>query len=338
MAKKALNKWTAPKSVAPEKIIQFGEGNFLRAFVDWIVWNMNAKTNFNGSVAVVQPIDKGMVEWLNGQDCLYHVNLQGRLDGKAVNSLERIDVISRALNPYTQNWAFMALAEQPEIRFVISNTTEAGIQYVKGENTFPAKVLRLLRARFAAKLPGLVFIPCELIEHNGDNLKAKVRLRWYGRREELGGEVRLFVEVKRRIGAARRKERLDTVVPAAWIADTPLDDPSFPAFLARQAERLGEPLGPAWSPVCRIVYDRLRYDDPLGGSRVALDWNIRADRFNESRFPWAVPVALDEMVCEFKNPGGIPPAWAEEMVRAGLRLRSFSKYGECMQRLSAGTP
>ncbi|MBR6304502.1 MAG: tagaturonate reductase, partial [Paludibacteraceae bacterium] len=87
MAKKALNKWTAPKSVAPEKIIQFGEGNFLRAFVDWIVWNMNAKTNFNGSVAVVQPIEKGMVEWLNGQDCLYHVNLQGRLDGKAVNSL-----------------------------------------------------------------------------------------------------------------------------------------------------------------------------------------------------------------------------------------------------------
>ena len=57
MAKKALNKWTAPKSVAPEKIIQFGEGNFLRAFVDWIVWNMNAKTNFNGSVAVVQPIE-----------------------------------------------------------------------------------------------------------------------------------------------------------------------------------------------------------------------------------------------------------------------------------------
>ena len=171
---------------------------------------------------------------------------------------------------------------------------------------------------------------------NGDNLKTKVRLRWYGRREELGGEVRLFVELKRRVGSARSKERLDTVVPADWIADTPLDDPSFPAFLARQAERLGEPLGPAWSPVCRIVYDRLRYDDPLGGSRVALDWNIRADRFNESRFPWAVPVALDEMVCEFKNPGGIPPAWAEEMVRAGLRLRSFSKYGECMARLCEG--
>ena len=111
---KPLNKNFAPKSVMPEKVIQFGEGNFLRAFVDWIIWNMDQKTNFNGSVVVVQPIDKGMVEWLNGQDCLYHVNLQGRENGKPVNSLERIDVISRALNPYSQNDAFMALADQPE--------------------------------------------------------------------------------------------------------------------------------------------------------------------------------------------------------------------------------
>ena len=154
MAKKALNKWTAPKSVAPERIIQFGEGNFLRAFVDWIVWNMNAKTNFNGSVAVVQPIDKGMVEWLNGQDCLYHVNLQGRLKGEAVNSLERIDVISRALNPYTQNWAYTALAEQPEIRFVISNTPEAGITFDPSckfadapASSYPGKLVQLLFRR-----------------------------------------------------------------------------------------------------------------------------------------------------------------------------------------------
>ena len=114
---KALNKQTAPKSVAPERIIQFGEGNFLRAFVDWIVYNMNQKTDFNGSVVVVQPIEKGMAEWLNGQDCLYHVNLQGRLNGEAVNSLTRIDCISRALNPYSQNSAFMALADQPRNPF-----------------------------------------------------------------------------------------------------------------------------------------------------------------------------------------------------------------------------
>ena len=118
---KALNKRTAPKSVAPEKIIQFGEGNFLRAFVDWIVWNMNKKTDFNGSVVVVQPLAGGMVDWLNGQDCLYHVNLQGKENGQAINTLDRIDVISRALNPYSQNQAFMALAEQP--RCVSSSLT-----------------------------------------------------------------------------------------------------------------------------------------------------------------------------------------------------------------------
>ena len=74
---KALNKETAHKTMRPEKVIQFGEGNFLRAFVDWIIFNMNEKTDFNGSVVVVQPIEKGMIDMLNGQDCLYHVNLQG---------------------------------------------------------------------------------------------------------------------------------------------------------------------------------------------------------------------------------------------------------------------
>ena len=151
----ALNKRTAPKSVMPEKIIQFGEGNFLRAFVDWIIYNMNQKTDFNGSVVVVQPIEKGMVDWLNGQDCLYHVNLQGLDEGKPVNSLTRIDVISRALNPYTQNQAFMALADQPEIRFVISNTTEAGIAFDPSckledapASSYPGKLVQLLYRRY----------------------------------------------------------------------------------------------------------------------------------------------------------------------------------------------
>ena len=96
---KSLNKRTAPKSVAPEKIIQFGEGNFLRAFVDWIIWNMNQKTDFNGSVVVVQPFERGMVDCPNEQDGLYHVNLQGKENGKPVNTLTRIDVISRDPHP-----------------------------------------------------------------------------------------------------------------------------------------------------------------------------------------------------------------------------------------------
>ena len=175
MAKlKELNKRTAPKSVMPEKIIQFGEGNFLRAFVDWIVWNMDQKTDFNGSVVVVQPIEKGMVDWLNGQDCLYHVNLQGRLNGEAVNSLTRIDVISRALNPYSQNWAYMALADQPEIRFVISNTTEAGIAFDPTcklsdapASSYPGKLVQLLYRRYQTfngdPKKGLIIMPSTAI-------------------------------------------------------------------------------------------------------------------------------------------------------------------------------
>lgn len=203
--KKALNKWTAPKSVAPERIIQFGEGNFLRAFVDWIIWNMNAKTNFNGSVVVVQPIDKGMVEWLNGQDCLYHVNLQGRLNGEPVNSLERIDVISRALNPYSQNAAFMALAEQPDIRFIISNTTEAGITFDPSckftdapAGAYPGKLVQLLYRRYktfnGCPSKGLILMPCELIFLNGHHLKECIYQYIELWKEDLGADYEGFKE------------------------------------------------------------------------------------------------------------------------------------------------
>ena len=203
--KKALNKWTAPKRVAPERIIQFGEGNFLRAFVDWIIWNMNAKTNFNGSVVVVQPIDKGMVEWLNGQDCLYHVNLQGRLNGEPVNSLERIDVISRALNPYSQNAAFMALAEQPDIRFIISNTTEAGITFDPSckftdapASAYPGKLVQLLYRRYktfnGCPSKGLILMPCELIFLNGHHLKECIYQYIELWKEDLGADYEGFKE------------------------------------------------------------------------------------------------------------------------------------------------
>lgn len=103
---KELNEKTAGKMLHPERVIQFGEGNFLRAFVDWIIQKMNENVNFNSSVVVVQPIDRGMVDMLNAQDCLYHVNLQGLDKGEKVNSLTRIDVISRALNPYADFSAF----------------------------------------------------------------------------------------------------------------------------------------------------------------------------------------------------------------------------------------
>lgn len=179
---KALNKETAQKTIRPEKVIQFGEGNFLRAFVDWIIFNMNEQTDFNGSVVVVQPIEKGMIDMLNGQDCLYHVNLQGLDGGKPVNSLTRIDVISRALNAYTQFDEFMKLAEQPEMRFVISNTTEAGIAFDptckltdEPASSYPGKLTQLLYRRYehfkGDMTKGLIVFPCELIFLNGHKLK-----------------------------------------------------------------------------------------------------------------------------------------------------------------------
>lgn len=202
---KALNKRTAPKSVAPERIIQFGEGNFLRCFVDWIVYNMNQKTDFNSSVVVVQPIEHGMVDWLNGQDCLYHVNLQGRLNGEVVNSLTRIDCISRALNPYTQHQAFMSLADQPEMRFVISNTTEAGIAFDPAcmlsdtpASSYPGKLTQLLYRRFQTfkgdKSKGLIIMPCELIFLNGHHLKECIYKYIDLWQEDLGKDYAKFRE------------------------------------------------------------------------------------------------------------------------------------------------
>ncbi len=202
---KNLNKQTAPKSVAPERIIQFGEGNFLRAFVDWIIWHMNQRTDFNASVVVVQPIELGMTDVLNGQDCLYHVNLQGLENGKPVDSMTRIDCISRALNPYRQFQAFMLLAEQPEMRFVISNTTEAGIAFDPAcrlndspASSFPAKLTQFLYRRFCAfgghPERGMIIIPCELIFLNGHHLRKCVLEYIDLWKEDLGTDYAAFRE------------------------------------------------------------------------------------------------------------------------------------------------
>ncbi|MBQ5913620.1 MAG: tagaturonate reductase [Alistipes sp.] len=182
---KTLNSKNAPKAIRTERIIQFGEGNFLRAFVDWIISNMNEKTDFNSSVVVVQPIEKGMIDALNAQDGLYHVNLQGLSNGEVINSLRMIDVISRALSPYQDFDAFLSLAEQPEMRFVISNTTEAGINFDPScklddapASSYPGKLTQLLYHRFkhfaGDPAKGLIIFPCELIFLNGHKLKETI--------------------------------------------------------------------------------------------------------------------------------------------------------------------
>ncbi|TWV13004.1 tagaturonate reductase [Bacteroidaceae bacterium HV4-6-C5C] len=198
---KALNKQTALKKQHPERVIQFGEGNFLRAFVDWIIYNMNQKAGFDSSVVVVQPIERGMVDMLNAQDNLYHVNLQGLDKGETINSLTLIDVISRSLNPYSENDEFMKLADQPEIRFVISNTTEAGIAFDssckltdKPASSYPGKLTQLLYRRYKTfngdKTKGLMIFPCELIFLNGHKLKETIYQ--YIELWQLGDEFRTW--------------------------------------------------------------------------------------------------------------------------------------------------
>jgi len=165
----------------PEKVLQFGEGNFLRCFVDWMFHQLNRKKDFNGSVVVVQPIDKGMVNLLNEQDGLYTIYLRGLKNGKAESEHEVIDVISRGINAYEDFQSYLKTAEQGEIRYVISNTTEAGIAYDDNDkatdappNSYPAKLAVWLHHRYktfngdASK--GVHIIPCELIEKNAENL------------------------------------------------------------------------------------------------------------------------------------------------------------------------
>lgn len=203
---KVLNKLTAPKSVAPERIIQFGEGNFLRAFVDWILKNMNETTDFNSSVVVLQGTkDDFAMKLLAAQDYLYHVNLQGRLDGEVINSFKRIDVISRGLVPWGQWDAILGLAVQSEIRFVISNTTEAGITFDAEckftdapASSYPGKLTQMLFKRYkafnGAKDKGLIIMPCELIFENGHHLKECINKYIELWKDDFGADYEGFKE------------------------------------------------------------------------------------------------------------------------------------------------
>ncbi|WP_088042575.1 tagaturonate reductase [Bacillus sp. EAC] len=168
--------------IYPERILQFGEGNFLRAFVDWQVQVLNEKTDFNGSVVVVQPRGSEKIERLNNQDGLFTLYLQGIKDGCPVSEHIVIDSISRGINLFTDYQAYIELSAQEELRFIISNTTEAGIAYDPKDKledlpqkSFPGKLTAFLYHRFQAfsgdPKRGCVIIPCELIENNGKVLK-----------------------------------------------------------------------------------------------------------------------------------------------------------------------
>ena len=161
-----------------ETAIQFGEGGFLRGFVDYFFQKLKDQNLFDGSVVIVQPIEKGMCEMLEKQNCEYNLFLRGIDNGQVVNEHTHIDVISRCVNPYTDNAAYMALAENPDFRFIVSNTTEAGIQIVADNKfedapakSFPGKLTQLLYKRFQLGLKGFIILSCELIDHNGEELE-----------------------------------------------------------------------------------------------------------------------------------------------------------------------
>ncbi len=166
----------------PIKVVQFGEGNFLRAFVDFVIDKLNKEANFNAGVAVVQPLAKGLIDMLDEQDGLYNLFMKGVKQGKEIQEQRTISCIQKGINPYFDYNEYLQLAEEESLEFIISNTTEAGIAYDKTDtlegaphNSFPAKLTALLYRRFkhftGDSAKGLTIIPCELINYNADTLK-----------------------------------------------------------------------------------------------------------------------------------------------------------------------
>ena len=163
---------------APEKVLQFGEGNFLRAFVDYFIDMMNEKGGFNGKVVLAQPIAPGLADMINEQEGLYTLFLRGRENGEQVNNKRVISCVSRCINPYNDYRALLDCAKNPDLRFLVSNTTEAGIVFdpeCKAEDappsSFPAKMTQFLYERWKLGGKGFIILSCELIDHNGDELK-----------------------------------------------------------------------------------------------------------------------------------------------------------------------
>ena len=179
---KELNRTNYQTTIRPIKILQFGEGNFLRAFIDWFIQKLNDETNFNGNVAVIQPLSQGRIDAIAKQDGLYTLLLEGIQNQKLVRELKIIDVIQDYINPYTNYEQFLSYASSSDLQFIISNTTEAGIAYDENDiddkcvsNSYPGKLLSFLKARYdhfnGSKDSGLFILPCELIDYNGNTLK-----------------------------------------------------------------------------------------------------------------------------------------------------------------------
>lgn len=178
---KTVNDVYKRKYDRPIKILQFGEGNFLRAFADYLVDVMNEKAVFDGSVAICQPIENGLCDLINSQDGIYTLMLRGRENGEATEKSKIIESVKKCVNPYTDYNSFLEIAHEKELKIIISNTTEAGIAFCEGDSfddtppsSYPAKLTRFLYERFSffngSDESTVYILPVELIENNGTEL------------------------------------------------------------------------------------------------------------------------------------------------------------------------
>lgn len=170
------------KSTRPIKVIQFGGGNFLRGYIDWMIDVLNIESDFNGDVLLIKPTENGSYDSLQDQDNLYHVFTKGIKESALINSSHLIECIQDVIQPYREWQQYIDSAKISSIRFIVSNTTESGIKFNatdlmedKPPQEFPAKLTQWLWARynhFEGNLDkGCLCIPCELIENNGAALK-----------------------------------------------------------------------------------------------------------------------------------------------------------------------
>jgi len=163
------------------KILQYGEGNFLRTFVDAYFDTLNKEEGGEYSVNIVKPIAFGSLERFEKQNNKYHIVLRGVENGKTVENVYRIDCVEQVIDPFSRYEKYTALAKDPELKIIVSNTTEAGICFCADDSldgfdgiTYPAKLTKLLYTRFSEGLGGVYILPVELIDNNADELKACV--------------------------------------------------------------------------------------------------------------------------------------------------------------------
>ena len=216
-----------------DRILQFGEGNFLRGFADDFIDRMNRQGIFDGGVIVVKPTPRGDLAAFQEQNCRYHLLIRGTERGETVSCLKEITCLQRAVNPYTDFDAYLSLAHLPDLRVILSNTTEAGICFDAAASpddrpalSFPGKLTQLLFERYRSGLPGFLLFPCELIDRNGDELKNCV-LR-YADLWRLGEDFVSWIETENhfcntlvdRIVTGFPKEEADRICKGDRLLDT----------------------------------------------------------------------------------------------------------------------